>query len=57
MTAQIIPMDEPSKELVCSFCKTPMSKAKKLISSGVTKHCICDQCVAKAKQRLEEAKA
>lgn len=56
MSAQIIPIDKPSKELACSFFRTPQSKAKKLIGSGVSKHCICDECVSKAKQRLEEAK-
>jgi hypothetical protein len=57
MTAEIIPFaSAPAREKQCSFCRTPQGQAKKLISSGVTNHCICDKCITKAKERLEGAK-
>jgi ATP-dependent protease Clp ATPase subunit len=54
MTAQVIPMEKPVR--VCSFCRAPETQVKKLIGSGINSHCICDKCITKAKQRLEEAK-
>lgn len=56
MTAEVIPLTPPkAAEPKCSFCGTPKSKAKSLIGNGDgTKH-ICGECVAKAKQRLQEA--
>ena len=54
MTATIVPIDGVKKEKVCSFCKTPESKAKKFIASTVTNHCICDKCIEKAYKAHKE---
>ena len=37
----------------CSFCGKTKSKAKKLMSNGIDKF-ICDVCIAKAKELLNE---
>lgn len=55
MTAVVIPFDKPKEEdPKCSFCKTPKSKAKKMVSSADGMRHICGECIAKAKQRMEE---
>lgn len=53
MTAQVIPFKKSDeKEPVCSFCKTPKSKAKSMIKSNINSHHICDKCIAHATERL-----
>ena len=55
MTAVVIPFDKPKEEdPKCNFCKTPKSKAKKMVSSADGTRHICGVCIAKAKQRMEE---
>jgi hypothetical protein len=57
MTAEVIPFVKPDdKPQVCSFCKTPKDKAKSMIQSKVSDHCICDVCIVKCKERFEEIK-
>lgn len=51
-----IPFIKP-KEYVpnCSFCEAPRTKAKHFFESGTGKY-ICQDCVVRAKQRLDESK-
>jgi len=37
----------------CSFCNTPESKVKKLISNGLNKF-ICDKCITTCKKLITE---
>jgi hypothetical protein len=56
MSDNIIPFNKPKEpEPKCSFCGTPKSKAKSMISSSDGMRHICDRCIVKAKQRLTEA--
>ena len=56
--SNVIPFDEPKEapkqEPKCSFCDRPESQVQKLLSNNIDKH-ICNKCVVKAKQRLEQA--
>ena len=54
--SNIIPMNPPEKkDQKCSFCGTPQSKAKSMVSNpNQTRH-ICGKCVEQATQRLTEA--
>ena len=58
MTDKVIPFNapevKPKPEPKCNFCSKPESQVKKMFSNGIDKH-ICNECVVKAKQRLEEA--
>lgn len=58
MTDNIIPFNapeaKPKQEPKCSFCGKAESQVKHMLSNGIDKH-ICNECVVKAKQRLEEA--
>jgi hypothetical protein len=55
MTGVVIPFDKPKElEPKCSFCGTPKSKAKKMVSTTDGMRHICDKCIVKAKQRLQE---
>ena len=52
MTAEIISF-EKQKEPVCAFCKTPKSKAKKMVTSQSGKS-ICGVCVEKCRSLIKE---
>jgi hypothetical protein len=58
MTDNVIPLnpppEKPKKEAKCSFCGKAESQVKHMIGNGMDKH-ICNECVVKAKQRLQEA--
>jgi hypothetical protein len=55
MTAEVIPFVKPEdKPQVCSFCKISKAQAKAMIQSKVSDHCICDSCIKKCKDRLNE---
>jgi hypothetical protein len=58
MTDNIIPFDapaeKPKQETKCSFCGKAESQVRHMMSNGIDKH-ICNECVVKAKQRLEAA--
>lgn len=58
MTDNIIPFnapkEKPKQEPKCSFCGKPESQVKHMLSNNIDKH-ICNECVVKAKQRLQEA--
>ena len=43
-------IDDPK----CSFCKTPKSKSKKMISNIETGKHICDKCIKHAMTRIAE---
>jgi len=43
-TADIIPFDIKEAEPKCSFCKTPKSKVKRMVTSKTGK-AICDKCL------------
>lgn len=59
MTAEVLELyPKKAPDPKCSFCGTPKSKAKHFFSNnqdGRTERSICGACVAKAKQRLQEA--
>lgn len=50
MTDNIIEWNKP--EPVCSWCKTPKSKVKKLLSNSHDKF-VCDACLKKMKEMLK----
>jgi hypothetical protein len=56
MTKNIIPFEVPpeksKQETKCSFCGKAESQVRHMISNGIDKH-ICNECVVKAKERLE----
>ncbi len=52
MTAQIIQFETKKKEPVCSFCKKPKSKVKKM--AGTNTAFICDVCLAKCTQLAKD---
>jgi hypothetical protein len=55
MTAVIIPMvKKPAEPRRCSFCARSEDKVKKLVASSISSHCICDQCIARAKQAIAD---
>jgi hypothetical protein len=58
MTDNIIPFEvppeKPKQETKCSFCGKAESQVRHMISNGIDKH-ICNECVVKAKERLEAA--
>lgn len=56
MSSNVIPMHPPKQqERKCSFCGKPESQVKALIGNAdETKH-ICNECVAAAKRRLQQA--
>ena len=50
----VIPVKpERIQERKCSFCKTPEAQCKKFVASTVSNHCICGECIAIDKDRLE----
>ena len=49
MSAIIVDINTKKMERKCSFCKAPESSVKTLIKSGLNDHCICGDCVRKAK--------
>lgn len=54
MSAVIVSINSKKQERKCSFCGTFESKAKKFITSNVTNHCICGDCIVKAKKVSDE---
>ena len=52
MTAKIIQFNEKKKEAICSFCKKPKSKVRKM--AGTDSAVICDVCLAKCTQLVKE---
>jgi hypothetical protein len=56
--AEIIPFNKAdTKEPVCSFCKTPKSKAKNMVTSAVNgNYHICDKCIERSAKILQELK-
>lgn len=58
MSDNIIPFNAPEPtpkaDPKCSFCGKLESQVKHMMSNGIDKH-ICNECIVKAKQRLEEA--
>lgn len=56
MSAVIIDINRKPVEMKCSFCKAPESKVKTLIKSGLNDHCICGDCVKKAKLASDSVK-
>lgn len=58
MSDNIIPFNAPEPapkaDHKCSFCGKPESQVQYMMSNGIDKH-ICNECIVKAKQRLEEA--
>ncbi len=49
MSAIIVDINTKKTERKCSFCKVPKSNVKILIKSNLNDHCICGDCIAKAK--------
>jgi len=58
MTAQIIQLFEPKPQKIqnrkCSFCGTSEKEAKKFVASQESNHCICGECIKKAKEKISE---
>lgn len=54
MTAQIIPFEKSKVDPVCSFCKTPKSKAKQMIASSDGTKFVCNACITNLKNILKE---
>lgn len=52
-SAKVIEFNPKKVENKCSFCKTPESATKKLISNTQGKF-ICDKCVTKCKGLIED---
>lgn len=58
MTAIIIPLiKKPAEPRRCSFCARTEDKIKKLVSSAVSAHHICDQCIAKSTKAMLDAES
>ena len=56
MSAIIIDINRKAVDRKCSFCKAPESKVKTLIKSGFNDHCICGDCIRKAKLASDSVK-
>ena len=53
--SNIIPFKEPPKqEPACSFCKKPKAQVKNLVAGHGEMHHICNECIAKATERLKQ---
>ena len=52
--SKIYQMWPPKVKRRCSFCGTPEDKAKNLIASQITSHCICDKCIKQGKSLINE---
>ena len=50
----IIPFEKEVDNPKCSFCKTPKSKAKAMISNKQTGKHICDKCIKQCMERTAE---
>lgn len=53
MTALIIPFEEKKQEAICSFCKKPKSKVKKMVVSA-SGRAICDACLTTCTRLAED---
>lgn len=54
--SNVIPMNPPKQqERKCSFCSKPESQVKSLVGNSEGTRHICNECITKAKQRLQEA--
>jgi hypothetical protein len=58
MTAEVIQLFKPKPQKMqnrkCSFCGTPERDAKKFVASETSNHCICGECIVKAKEKVME---
>lgn len=56
--SNVVPFKRPEKrDGICSFCKKPEDQVKHLFSNGqegIQLKCICNECVAHAKERMNE---
>jgi hypothetical protein len=59
MTSQIIAFETKHKnkliERRCSFCNTPESMAKSLLHAEKTDKYICDKCIIKCKELVNDS--
>jgi NAD-dependent SIR2 family protein deacetylase len=47
-SAEIIELHPKEADVKCSFCNTPKSKAKRMVSNKQTGKHICDKCIIKS---------
>lgn len=60
VSSNVIPFDPPAKDppACCSFCGKPKHLVRRMVTNGQEGkglRAICDECVEKAKRRIQEA--